>query len=146
MLYFKPAASCLLTLAIIVITQNANAQSCSTTASRNQETLPSNSQRDERETDPDSDPQIISPPFKQGRLFTRLGLLVAPYHSSASIATNGQLLSGGTAEASNNVSMTFDLGYEITKDISVTVTSGIPVKPQGFEIVFRQALNNEAGN
>ncbi|HEX6649518.1 MAG TPA: hypothetical protein VF075_08260, partial [Pyrinomonadaceae bacterium] len=62
-------------------------------------------------------------------MFTRLGVLVAPYHSSATIATNGQPLSGGTAEASNNVSMTFDLGYEITNNISVTVTSGIPVKP-----------------
>jgi outer membrane protein len=55
--------------------------------------------------------------------------MVAPYHSSATIATNGQLLSGGTAKVSNNMSVTFDLGYEITKNFSVSVTSGIPVKP-----------------
>ena len=65
----------------------------------------------------------------QDRWFSRVGLLFAPYHSSATIATNGQLLSRGTAEASNNVSMTFDLGYQITDIISVSVMSGIPVKP-----------------
>ena len=107
-------------MALVITTQSAHAQGGSTT---------NNSQRDEPEIEIGSDAQVIQPPFKQSRLFTRLGLLIAPYHSSATIATNGQLLSGGTAEASNNVSMTFDLGYEITNNISVTVTSGIPVKP-----------------
>ena len=111
-------------LALVITTQ---AQSVSTTGSGNQQNVTSSSQRDEPETG--SDAQIVSPSFKRSRLFTRFGLLVAPYHSSATIATNGQPLSGGTAEASNNVSVTFDLGYEITKNISVTVTSGIPVKP-----------------
>jgi outer membrane protein len=101
-------------LASVMMIQSAQAQDVSAT-------LP--------ETDTASDAQIINAPFKKSRLFTRVGVLVAPYHSSATIATNGQLLSRGTAEASNNVSVTFDLGYEITKDISVTVTSGIPVKP-----------------
>lgn len=71
----------------------------------------------------------VKPNPKEGRWFTRLGVLVAPYHSSATIATNGQILPGSTAEASNNMSVTFDLGFEITKDISVSVMSGIPVKP-----------------
>jgi len=115
---FITTACCL--LALVITTQSAHAQGGSTT---------NNSQRDEPEIEIGSDAQVIQPPFKQSRLFTRLGLLIAPYHSSATIATNGQLLSGGTAEASNNVSMTFDLGYEITNNISVTVTSGIPVKP-----------------
>ena len=115
---FITTACCL--LALVITTQSAHAQGGSTT---------NNSQRDEPEIEIGSDAQVIQPPFKQSHLFTRLGLLIAPYHSSATIATNGQLLSGGTAEASNNVSMTFDLGYEITNNISVTVTSGIPVKP-----------------
>ena len=102
-------------MALVITIQSARAQDASTT----------DSQPDE----PETDAQIIRAPLKQSRLFTRVGLLVAPYHSSTTIATNGQRLSGGTAEASNNVSMTFDFGYEITKDISVTVTSGIPVKP-----------------
>jgi outer membrane protein len=109
--------------------QRAHAQGVSTTASGNQESVTGNSQRDEPGTETPSEAQLVRAPFKRSRLFTRLGLLVAPYHSSATIATNGQLVSGGTAEASNNVSVTFDLGYEITKDFSVSVTSGIPVKP-----------------
>ena len=104
--------------------QSAHAQGVSTTGSSNQDSV-----RDEPGTETSSDAQLVRAPFKQSRLFTRLGLMVAPYHSSATIATNGQLLSGGTAEASNNVSMTFDLGYEITDNISVSVMSGIPVKP-----------------
>ena len=71
----------------------------------------------------------VKPNPKEGRWFTRLGVLVAPYHSGATIATNGRLLFGGTAKASNNMSVTFDLGYQISRNFSVTVTSGIPVKP-----------------
>src|SRR4029453_27586 len=78
---------------------------------------------------PRTDPQIMQLPLKQSRWFTRVGFLVAPYHSSATIATNGQPLSGGTAQASNNLSVTFDFGYELTDNISVSVMSGIPVKP-----------------
>jgi len=111
-------------LALVITTQSARAQGVSTTGSSNQDSV-----RDEPGTETGSDAQIVRAPFKQSRLFTRFGLLIAPYHSSATIATNGQLLSGGTAEASNNVSVTFDLGYEITNNISVSVTSGIPVKP-----------------
>ena len=113
-------------LTLVITTQTLHAQGGSTTGSGNQESA-SNSQGDEPGTETDA--QLVRAPFKQSRLFTRVGLLVAPYHSSATIATNGQRLSGGTAEASNNVSMTFDLGYEITHNISVSVTSGIPVKP-----------------
>jgi outer membrane protein len=80
-----------------------------------------------------TEPQWSSPSVtlnpKVGPWFSRVGFMVAPYHSSATIATNGQLLSGGTAKVSNNISVTFDLGYEITKSFSVSVTSGIPVKP-----------------
>src|SRR5262249_48288330 len=116
-------------LALVIATQSAHAQGVSTTGSGNQESVIDGSQANDRGTETGSDAQIVRAPFKQSRLFTRAGLLIAPYHSSATIATNGQLLSGGTAEASNNVSMTFDLGYQITNNISVSVTSGIPVKP-----------------
>ena len=109
-------------MALVVTIQSAHAQGASTTGSGNQESVTDSSEAG-------SDAQIVRPPFKQSRLFTRLGGVVAPYHSSATIASNGQLLSGGTGEASNNVSMTFDLGYEITNNISVSVMSGIPVKP-----------------
>ena len=108
---FITTAACLLALVAVVTTQSANAQG------------------GEPGTEPVSDAQSAGAPFKQGRCFTRLGVVVAPYHSSASIATNGQLLSGGTAKVSNNMTATFDLGCEITKNISASVTSGIPVKP-----------------
>ncbi len=81
------------------------------------------------DTEPASDTQLARIPSKQSRWFTRFGVLVAPYHSSATIETNGQTLSGGTAKVSNNMSVTFDLGYELTKNISVSMMSGIPVKP-----------------
>jgi outer membrane protein len=126
---FKTTATFSLALVIVVMAPSANAQSGSTTGSGDRESITGSSQRDEPGTETGPDAQIVRSPFKQSRLFTRLGLLVAPYHSSATIATNGQLLSGGTAKASNNVSMTFDLGYEITNNISVSATSGIPVKP-----------------
>jgi outer membrane protein len=116
-------------LALVVTTHSAHAQSGPATASTNQQNETSKPQRDEPETETVSDAQLIRIPFKQSRWFTRVGFMVAPYHSSATIATNGQALSGGTAEASNNMSVTFDLGYEITKNISVSVMSGIPVKP-----------------
>ena len=87
-----------------------------------------NQQPDEPATESDSAAQT-NQPFKHSRWFNRLGVLAAPYHSSATIATNGKLLEGSTAEASNNFSVTFELGYELTKNISVSVMSGIPVKP-----------------
>jgi outer membrane protein W len=119
-------ASCLSTL---VATQVVHAQNAPAAASGNQGSVTSTPQRDDAETDPAWDPQIVQIPFKQSRWFTRVGLLMAPYHSSATIATNGQTLSGGTAKVSNNMSVTFDLGYEITKNISVSMMSGVPVKP-----------------
>ena len=126
---FITTASCLLTLIGVVTTYTAQAQSGPATASINQKNEINKPQRDEPEIETVSDAQLIRIPFKQSRWFTRVGFMVAPYHSSATIATNGQTLPGGTAEASNNMSVTFDLGYEITKNISVLVTSGIPVKP-----------------
>jgi len=109
----------------VITTQSALAQGGAASSSTNQESVRTNPQPDE--SHPDA--QLISVPLKQSRLFTRVGFLVVPYHSSATIATNGQRLAGGTAEASNNMSVTFELGYDITKSISVSVMSGIPVKP-----------------
>ena len=116
-------------LVVVVMTQSAYAQGEPVTDSGNQKSIASNPQRDGSGTEPDSDTQLNPSVFKHSRWFTRVGVLVAPYHSSATIATNGQTLSGGTAKVSNNMSMTFDLGYEITKSLSISMTSGIPVKP-----------------
>ena len=121
--------TCLLAFVAIVTTQGAQVQDRAATSTGNQKPVTSAARPDDPETKLGSNPQSVRTPLKQSRLFTRVGLLVAPYHSSATIATNGQLLSGGTAKVSNNMSVTFDLGYEISRNFSVSVTSGIPVKP-----------------
>ena len=116
--------NCLLALVVAAVTtQSVYAQDEPVTASGNQE---SETTQVEPETEPVSAAQLNPTSFKQDRCFTRLGFLVAPYHSSATIATNGQLLSGGSAKASNNMSVTFDLGCDIAKNISVSVTTGFP--------------------
>jgi len=126
---FITTAGCLLVLVAVVTTQSVHAQGGPATASGDQKSVTSNPQRDDPGTEPVSDAQILPSPFKQGRWFSRVGVLVVLYHSSATIATNGQTVSGGTAQASNNMTVTFDVGYEITKNISTSVTLGIPPKP-----------------
>ncbi len=116
-------------LVAVVTTQSAHAQGRPPTASGDQKSVTNNPQCDDPGTEPVSDAQILPSPFQQGRWFSRVGVLVVPYHSSATIATNGQTVSGGTAKASNNMTVTFDVGYEITKNISASVTLGIPPKP-----------------
>jgi outer membrane protein len=56
-------------------------------------------------------------------------LLDARYHSGADIAVDGSVVPGATAHVSNNVTVTFDVGYEITDDLSVMLMLGIPPKP-----------------
>ena len=116
-------------IALIVTTQTAHAQSGVTTATGDKNSVARQPSNDDVLNEPVSESQTGRSLFKQSRCFGRLGALVVPYHSSATIATNGQLLSGGTAKASNNMTVTFDLGYEITKNISASVTLGIPPKP-----------------
>ena len=126
---FITTASSLLALVAVVATPSAYAQSESRTGNGNQKSLESNEERDESEPEAISDAQILHASFGESRWFSRVGYVVVPYHSSTTISTKGQLLSGGSAEASNNMTLVFDMGYEVTKNISVSVMSGIPVKP-----------------
>ena len=61
--------------------------------------------------------------------FVRIGMLDAIYHPSATIALSGQTIPGATATVSNNVTVMFDLGYDITKAFSIQLMGGIPPKP-----------------
>lgn len=61
--------------------------------------------------------------------FVRMGVLAAIYHSSAEIATSGLTIPGATATVSNNTTLMFDLGYDVTKAFSIHVMGGIPPKP-----------------
>ena len=63
------------------------------------------------------------------RWFARLGLAAAAYHPGANIATNGQVIPGGTSSASSNFSTTFEVGYDVTKNISASMFFGLPPKP-----------------
>ena len=111
------------------MTQRAHAQSGPETHSSDQRSTPSQPSRDTSGTEAAPAEPDDGTPAKQGRWFARLGVVGAFYHSSATIATNGQVLPGATAEASNNLSLTFDIGYDITKNISASVMFGVPPKP-----------------
>jgi outer membrane protein len=63
------------------------------------------------------------------RWFARIGVVAAIYHSSATFATGGVAIPDASAQASNNESVTFDIGYNITKNISTQLMLGIPPEP-----------------
>jgi outer membrane protein len=65
----------------------------------------------------------------QDHWFARIGTLGAIYHSSASIATSAGVLPGATVTLDNNVTVGFDVGYDIRKRLTATLALGIPPKP-----------------
>jgi len=69
------------------------------------------------------------PPTHASSWFARIAGLGAFYHSSAEIATNGQLLPGASANVTDNATLTLDVGYEITNDISALLMVGVPPRP-----------------
>ena len=89
---------------------------------------PSSSRQAESEAAaPDALPDTTPPDMK--RWFARLGLTAAAYHPGATIATNGGIIPGATASASSNFTTTFEVGYDVTKNISASIFSGFPPKP-----------------
>jgi outer membrane protein len=68
-------------------------------------------------------------PDEENPWFVRLGIVDAIYDSGATIASNGQVIPGSTAHVTNNVTLTFDLGYDITENLSVMLMLGVPPKP-----------------
>jgi outer membrane protein len=65
-------------------------------------------------------------PGVESRWFARVGVLGALYDSHATFATGGQVIPGATAQARDNITAIFDVGYDVTKDFAVVVMSGIP--------------------
>src|SRR6185369_8158988 len=89
---------------------------------------PSQSTKDESgETAPVALSDTTQP--KEKRWFARLGLAAAAYHPGATIATNGGIIPGATASASSNFTTMFEVGYDVTKNISASIFSGFPPKP-----------------
>ena len=70
-----------------------------------------------------------APDRRDSRWFVRAGATAAFYNSGASIELGGQPVPGASVDVSNGVTMTFDIGYDVTRDISVMLTLGIPPRP-----------------
>jgi outer membrane protein len=69
------------------------------------------------------------PDVRASSWFARIAGLGAFYHSSADIATNGQLLAGASANVTDNSTLTVDVGYDITHDVSALLMVGVPPRP-----------------
>jgi outer membrane protein len=65
----------------------------------------------------------------ESRWFVRAGVLDAAYNSHATIASNGAVIPGATAKVTDNVTVMFDVGYDITDNFAVMLMAGIPPKP-----------------
>ena len=63
------------------------------------------------------------------RWYGRVGVVGAIYHSSATFATGGATIPGASAQVSNNETVTFDTGYDITRNVSTQLMLGIPPRP-----------------
>lgn len=87
-----------------------------------------NQQADDAETEAvKATPPTTSAETK--RWYARLGLVAAPYHPDATIATNGTVFPGATATVSSNFTPTFEVGYDINKNIAASFCIGLPPKP-----------------
>lgn len=60
------------------------------------------------------------------RWFGRVGALRALFDSSAKISSNGKLLPAATAGVTDAMTMTFDIGYDLSDNVSVMFMGGIP--------------------
>jgi outer membrane protein len=58
--------------------------------------------------------------------FVRVGVVRAHYNSSARIALDGAALPGGTVGVTDNTTVTFDVGYDLSKDVAIMLMGGIP--------------------
>ena len=61
--------------------------------------------------------------------YGRVGAVGAIYHSSATFKTGGVEIPDASAQVSDNKTLTFDLGYDITRNISAQAMLGIPPRP-----------------
>jgi outer membrane protein len=63
---------------------------------------------------------------KASRWFVRVGGLHALYNSHARIASNGARIEGSSARVTDSTTLTFDIGYDVSDNVSVMVMGGIP--------------------
>lgn len=60
------------------------------------------------------------------RWFVRAGAARALYNSAARITTNGNIIPGSTAGVTDSTTLTVDVGYDLSDDVSVMIMGGIP--------------------
>jgi outer membrane protein len=76
-------------------------------------------------------PQVAAPrnlARETSRWFVRAGILRAHYNSGARIAINGEVIHGASASVTDNLTASFDIGYEISDKFAVMLMGGIPPK------------------
>jgi outer membrane protein len=78
---------------------------------------------------PSQTPSVGSSQNEDSRWFGRVGFVGAIYHSGATISTGGTVIPGASAIVSNNRTITFDIGRDITKNVSAQLMLGVPPKP-----------------
>jgi outer membrane protein len=66
---------------------------------------------------------------RESRWFARLGALGAFYHSGARIQIAGRPSPGATVTVSDNATMIFDIGFDVSRDVSVLLMGGVPPRP-----------------
>lgn len=66
---------------------------------------------------------------QESRWYGRLGAVGAIYHSSATFKTGGVEIPDASAQVSDNKTLTFDVGYDFTRNISAQAMLGIPPRP-----------------
>jgi outer membrane protein len=77
-------------------------------------------------------PQIeTAKPVRAGKVYVRIGAAGVFYHSGANIKLGGVPFQGATLAASDDVTVTFDIGYDLTKNFSLALMAGVPPRPTG---------------
>jgi outer membrane protein len=65
-------------------------------------------------------------PRQKGRWFGRAGIAKVHYNSGASFALGGSVIPGGSAEVTDNTTLTFDVGYDLSDKWAVMLMAGVP--------------------
>jgi outer membrane protein len=64
-----------------------------------------------------------------GKWYGRIGVAGIIYHPAANVSAGGASVPGASAAITNNVTVLFDAGYFVNKNVAVSLMAGIPAKP-----------------
>ena len=74
-------------------------------------------------------PAVSAPSPKPSRWYGRVGGVAAFYHPGAKVALGGQDVPNSSVDVSTDVTLIFDVGYDVSDDLSVQLTCGVPPRP-----------------